>query len=162
MSNIYDLTENYDKVLNMLYDEDIDEQMIFDTLESIEGEFDDKADNYAKIIKELEARSKSRKEEANRLNESAKMFDNRVKVLKQNLYFAMKKIGKTKFATNLFNFNIAKNGGKQALTIDGEVTEEYTKTVLENDTDKIRQALENGENLPFAHLEPRGESLRIK
>ena len=37
----------------MLYDEDIDEQMVLDTLESIEGDIEDKADGYAKIIKEL-------------------------------------------------------------------------------------------------------------
>ena len=162
MSNIYQLANNYETVLNMLYNEEIDEQMIFDTLESIEGEIEDKADNYAKIIKELEAKQKARKEEAKRLTDSAKVFENRVKALKNNLFNAMKETGKTKFATNLFSFNIAKNGGKQALTIDGEVPEEYTKTIIENDTDKIRKALENGENLPFAHFEPRGESLRIK
>ena len=150
MSNLYELTSNYETVLNMLYDEEIDEQMLFDTLESIEGEIEEKADGYAKIIKELEAKQKARKEEAKRLTDGAKVFENRVKAWK------------TKFATNLFSFNIAKNGGKQALTIDGDVPEEYTKTIIENDTDKIRQALENGENLPFAHLEPRGESLRIK
>lgn len=162
MSNLYELTSNYETVLNMLYDEEIDEQMLFDTLESIEGEIEEKADGYAKIIKELEAKQKARKEEAKRLTDSAKVFENRVKALKNNLFNAMKETGKTKFATNLFSFNIAKNGGKQALTIDGEVPEEYTKTIIENDTDKIRKALENGENLPFAHLEPRGESLRIK
>ena len=74
----------------------------------------------------------------------------------------MKFTGKTKFTTNLFSFNIAKNGGKQQLTIDGDVPKEYTRTITENDIDKIRQALENGENLPFAYLEPRGESLRIR
>lgn len=162
MSNLYELTNNYETVLNMLYDEDVDEQMILDTLESIEGEIEDKADNYAKIIKELEAKKNARKEEAKRLTESAKVFENRVNTLKQNLFNAMKQTGKTKFATDLFSFNIVKNGGKQSLTIDGEVPKEYTKTITENDTDKIRQALENGENLPFAHLEPRGESLRIK
>ena len=52
MSNLYQLTNNYETVLNMLYDEDVDEQMILDTLESIEGEIEDKADGYAKIIKE--------------------------------------------------------------------------------------------------------------
>ena len=41
-------------------------------------------------------------------------------------------------------------------------SEEYTKAVIENDTDKIRQALEEGKELTFAHLEARGESLRIK
>lgn len=162
MSNLYQLTNDYETVLNMLYDEDADEEMILDTLESIEGEIEDKADNYAKIIKELEAKQNARKEEAKRLTESAKLFENRVKALKSNLFNSMKATGKTKFATDLFSFNIAKNGGKQTLTIDGEVPEEYTKTITENDTDKIRQALEKGEKLTFAHLEPRGESLRIK
>lgn len=162
MENLYNLTSKYETVLNMLYDEDIDEQMVLDTLESIEGEIEDKADGYAKIIKELEAKKNARKEEAKRLTDSAKVFENRVNTLKQNLYNSMKTTGKTKFATNLFTFSIATNGGKQALSIDGEVPQEYTKTVIENDTDKIRQALENGENLFFAHLEPRGESLRIK
>jgi len=162
MSNLYKLTNNYDTILNMLYEEDADEQMILDTLESIEDEIEDKADGYAKIIKELEAKQNARKEEAKRLTESARVFENRVKALKNNLFNSMKVTGKTKFATDLFNFNIVKNGGKQALTIDGEVPKEYTKTIIENDTDKIRQALEAGQKLPFAHLEPRGESLRIK
>lgn len=162
MPNLYVLNQNYEKVLNMLYDEDIDEQMVLDTLESIEGEIEDKADGYAKIIKELEAKRDARKAEAKRLTENAKVFDNRVNALKQNLFNTMKSTGKTKFATDLFSFNIAKNGGKQTLTIDGDVPKEYTKTIIENDTDKIRADLEAGKELPFAHLEPRGESLRIK
>lgn len=162
MSNLYNLTSNYEAVLNMLYDEDVDLQMILDTAEAIEGEIEDKANGYAKIIKELEAKQNARKEEAKRLTESAKVFENRIKALKNNLYNSMKTTGKTKFATDLFSFSIAKNGGKQTLTIDGDVPEEYTKTIIENDNDKIRQALEEGKELPFAHLEPRGESLRIK
>ena len=162
MKNLYELTNDWNTVANMLYDEDVDEKMVLDTLESIEGDIEDKANGYAKIIKELEAKAKARKEEAKRLSDSSKTFENKVKFLKQNLFNTMKETGKTKFTTDLFSFNIAKNGGKQALTIDGEVPEEYTKTVIENDTEKIRQALENGENLPFAHLEPRGESLRIR
>lgn len=162
MSNLYELSNNYETILNMLYDEDVDLQMVLDTAEAIEGEIEDKADGYAKIIKELESKQNARKEEAKRLTESAKVFENRVKALKNNLYNAMKATGKTKFATDLFSFNIAKNGGKQTLTIDGDVPEEYTKTIVENDTDKIRADLEAGKELPFAHLEPRGESLRIK
>ena len=162
MSSLYELTANYETVLNMLYDEDTDEQMILDTLESIEGDIEDKADGYAKIIKELEAKENARKEEAKRLTDSAKILKNRINYLKQNLFNSMKTTGKTKFSTDLFNFSIVGNGGKQALTINGDVPEEYTKTVIENDTDKIRQVLENGKILPFAYLEPRGESLRIK
>ncbi len=161
--NIYELTGNYEHLLNMLlYDENVDEKALLDTLESIEGDIEDKADGYAKIIKEMEAQSKARKEEAKRLTESAQTMDNRIKMLKSNLFNCMKITGKTKFTTNLFSFNIVKNGGKQPLTIDGDVPKEYTKTVIENDTSKIRQALENGENLPFAHLEPRSERLSIR
>ena len=114
------------------------------------------------MIKELEAKADARKQEAKRLTTNAKFFENRINYLKQNLFNTMKQTGKTKFTTNLFSFNIAKNGGKQALTIDGDIPKEYTKTKIENDTDKIRKALEEGQELPFAHLEPRGESLRIR
>lgn len=162
MSNLYELTNNYEIVSNMLYDENIDEQMILDTLESIDGEIEDKADNYAKIIKEMEAKRDTRKAEAKRLTDSASVFDNRIKYLKQNLFNSLKTIGKTNFTTDLFTFKIQKNGGQRALTIDGDVPAEYTKTIVENDTDKIRQALKEGKELDFAHLEPQTESLRIK
>ncbi len=159
---LYELTNDFETVFNMLYDEDVDEQMIIDTLEGIEGEIEAKADGYAKIIKELEAKRDARKAEAKRLSDSAKIFDNRMNLLKQGLFNSMKTTGRTKFTTDLFTFSIVNNGGKQTLTINGDVPEEYTKTIIENDTDKIRADLEAGKELPFAYLEPRGESLRIK
>ena len=162
MSNLYQLTNNYETVLNMLYDEDIDLQCILDTLEGIDGEIEEKADNYAKIIKELEAKQEAKKKEAERLLKDAKTLENRIKYLKNSLQEAMNKTGKRKFSTDLFTFSIVKNGGKQAVVIDGDVPITYMRKVMENDTDKIRQALEAGEELSFASLKPRGESLRIK
>ena len=162
MSSLYTLTNDFIKVLNMLNDEDADEEMIKDTLESIDLDIEEKADNYAKIIKDLESKRDARKLEAKRLTDSARTLDNRITFLKQNLFYSMKAINKTKFTTDLFSFNIAKNGGKRTLTIDGEVPEEYIRIVKEEDKDKIREALENGIELTFAHLEEQGESLRIK
>ena len=162
MNNLYKLNQQWQEVANMLYQDDIDEQMVLDTLESIEGEIEDKADNYARVIRELEAIRDAKKEEMYRQQDGARLLDNRIKFLKQNLFNVMKQTGKTNFATELFTFRIQKNGGKRALTIDGEVPEEYTKTVIENDTDKIRAELEAGKELDFAHLEAQGESLRIK
>ena len=37
----------------MLEDEEIDEQMILDTLEGLDGEIEIKADNYAKLIRNI-------------------------------------------------------------------------------------------------------------
>ena len=48
---LYELKENWKQVQEMLYEEEIDEQCILDTLESIEGEIEDKADSYAMIIR---------------------------------------------------------------------------------------------------------------
>ena len=42
-------------VMDMLEDEEVDEQTIIDTLEALDGEIENKADNYAKIIRSLES-----------------------------------------------------------------------------------------------------------
>ena len=161
MSNLYKLNQNYQELLNMLYQDDVDEQMVLDTLESIEGEIEDKADNYAYIIAEILNDANACKLEKDRLNKRQKTLENKASQLKQSLADIMKNTGKTNFKTQLHTFRIQKNGGKRALIIDGEVPEEYTKTIIENDTDKIRHALESGQELSFAHLEPQSESLRI-
>ena len=74
----------------------------------------------------------------------------------------MRETGKVDFKTSLFSFKIQKNGGLQPLWIDDDysnIPQKYLK--VEPDNTKIRQALEKTD-LPFAHLEPRGESLRIR
>ena len=96
MSRLYELKENYKKVADMLYEEEIDEQCILDTLESIEGEIEDKADNYAVIIKELLADAEVCKQEKLRLETRQKSFENRAKLLKDRLEEVMRETGKTK------------------------------------------------------------------
>ena len=162
MNNLYKLNEAWQELANMLYQDDIDEQAIIDTLESIEGEIEDKADNYAYIIAGIENDVNACKAEKARLEKRQKVLKNRENRLKNYLADIMRNTGKTNFKTQLHTFRIQKNGGRRALTIDGEVPTEYTKTVIENDTDKIRQALEQGKKLSFAHLEAQGESLRIE
>jgi hypothetical protein len=78
----------------------------------------------------------------------------------------MRVTGKTKFKTELFSFNIAKNGGLAPLKIDipiEEIPAEYFKERTEKDLNGkyIRECLDNG-SIDFAHYEERGESLRIK
>lgn len=165
MSNLYKLENNYEEVLNMLYQDDIDEQMILDTLEGIEREIEDKADGYAKIIKELLGDAEKIKKEKQRLEVRQKTFENRAELLKNNLQNTLKQIGKTKFKTELFSFNIQKNGGKLPLIIDDieKVPNEYFKhTEKELDNTKIREAINLGEEISFAHYGEQSESLRIK
>ena len=163
MSRLYELKENYRQVADMLYEEEIDVQCILDTLESIEGEIEDKADNYAVIIKELLADAEVCKQEKLRLEARQKSFENRAKFLKDRLEEVMRETGKTKFKTAKFSFGIQKKGGLAPLWIDEDysnIPQKYLK--VEPDNTKIRQALDSGENIIFAHYEPRTESLRIR
>ena len=163
MSRLYELKENYKQVVDMLYEEEFDEQCILDTLESIEGEIEDKADNYAVIIKELLADAEICKQEKLRLEARQKSFENRAKFLKDRLKEVMRETGKTKFKTAKFSFGVQKNGGLAPLWIDEDysnIPQKYLK--VEPDNTKIRQALDSGENIIFAHYEERGESLRIR
>ena len=174
MANIYELTGEYLELLNMLEDEEVDEQVIMDTLESIEFEIEDKADGYAKIIKSLETNVEGLSKEADRLTTRKKTYENRIKWLKQNLEMCMRATGKRKFTTDLFSFGIQKNGGKRKLVIDVDVENVPERYRIKQpdaiDGDSIREYLkENGLegqdgslNCDFAHLEPQGESLRIR
>lgn len=121
MSKLYELTGVFLEVLSMLEDEECDEQCIMDTLESIEYEIEDKADGYAKMIKSLESDIAGMSKEIERLDSRKTTYNNRIKWLKQNLEMCMRATGKRKFTTDLFSFNIQKNGGKRKLVIDVDV-----------------------------------------
>ena len=162
---LYELTEQYEEVLNLLYDGETDEQTILDTLESIEGEIEDKADNYARIIKNLSAEAEMVKTEADRLNRRRKSLEDRADWLKKTLKANMEFIGKTKFKTALFSFSISKNGGKQPMTITENLGEIPNKFLIQQahlvNKEAVRELLADKE-VEWAHLEPYGTHLNIR
>lgn len=162
-STLYEITGDYLKLLEMLTEEEnLEEQAVKDTLEGIEGELEIKAENYAKIIKELLAEADKFKKEKERLEARQQTCENRAKFLKETLFNSMQITGRTKFKTGLFSFSIQKNGGVQPLEIisDADIPEEYLKK--EPDNKLIREALEKGVELPFACLKERGQHLVIR
>lgn len=163
MSSLYEITGEYLQLLEMLEDADnLEEQVIKDTLEGIEGELEIKADGYARIIRELDAEAQKYEDEMKRLEARSSTLRNRSCVLKEHLYNSMKVTGKLKFKTDLFSFGIQKNGGVQPMEIvqDAVIPDEYLKK--EPDNGKIREALKEGKELPFAVLKERGDHLVIR
>lgn len=162
MNTLYNLNSNWEFVFNMLQDEDADEQMIFDTLESIEGEIEDKADNYAKIIKSFESISNGLKLEEERLNKRRKSYENRVLQLKKNLESVMLNTGKTKFKTNLFSFGIQNN--PPSVEVENEMLipkKYYIEQEPKLDKKAILEDLKNGIEVPGVSKK-QTESLRIR
>ena len=108
MATLYELTNDFLTVYGMI-DEGCDEQLILDTLEAIEGDIEVKAEGYAKLIKTIEAEAEMYKSEENRLAERRKARESKIKTLKSNLQNAMEIVGKTKFDSGTFSFNVQKN-----------------------------------------------------
>lgn len=161
MLSLYDMTEEWKSVFDMLLDPEIPEEAIFDTIEMIEADMDTKADSYAKIIKSMDGDTAQIDEEIKRLQSRKSSISDRKKWLLNQLYETMKATGRTKFKTALFSYNIQKNGGAVPVELIAPVPAEWLKPG-EPDTKKIREYLESGNGLDFATLGERGESLRIR
>ena len=162
--NIYELTGQY-KLLETACLLNPDDEALQAEFEKITDDIKVKADNYAKLIKNLEAEAEGYANEAKRLSDREKIIKNNIKSLKANLLWSMKETGEEKFKTDLFAFSVAKNGGKQPLTLDVpvlELPEDLQKVTIEADNDKIRKYIEDTGDLSYAHLEDRGEHLSIR
>lgn len=159
---LYEMTDNYKSVLEMAQNPDIDEQAIKDTLEAIQGDIKEKADGYAKVIKELDWEMDKLTAEIKRLTDRKNTIQNNIAYMKQSLKEAMTETGNTKFRTDLFSFNIQRN--PPALVVDDEkaIPQEYL-IPQEPKIDKkaIIDFLKSGNYVPYAHIE-QSEGVRIR
>ena len=160
--NLYDLTAVYKQLQDQIESGEDYEGI----LEVIDDQIEQKADGYARVIRNLEMEIAAFKIEEKRFADKRKQRENAVERLKQNLFDSMKTTGKTKFKTDLFSFAIQKNGGKIPVIVDvkdtSELPDDLVKITETPDLDAIRKYIENTGDLTYAHLGERGESLRIK
>lgn len=161
---LYDLADVYRQFLWAMEEDELDEDAIKDTLEALDGAFEDKADNYAVIMQTLQNDVDAIDKEMARLKARRDALKNNKERLKEYLENAMRQIGKTKFKTQRFSFGIQKNGGKLPVIIDNEnaLPERFKVYSWKVDTDGLRSYLETMGTQGFAHLGERGEGLRIR
>lgn len=165
MTEIYELTNNFLTIQEMLEDPERDPEILADTMEAVEGELEYKAENYAKILKNLDGRVEALENEIRRLMSRKKSTEDSIKFLKGEIQLMMERTGKTKFKTDLFSFGIQRNA--PSVVIDAEdvydIPEDYLKyKAPEINKTAIKEAIQKGENLEgIAHLE-QSHSLRIR
>lgn len=80
---LYELTGDFQTLYDMADDPEIDEQAWLDTIEGIDGAIEDKADGYAKVIKELMANADAIKAERERMDSRESALRNRADTLKR-------------------------------------------------------------------------------
>ena len=128
-------------------------------------EIENKADGYAKVIRNMEGQIDAFKTEEKRLAEKRKSLEHAVDRLKGNLFDSMQKTGKKKFKTDLFSFAIQKNGGALPVIVDvptSELPDDLVQIQEKPDLKAIAKHIEETGDLTYAHFGERGESLRIK
>ena len=154
---LYELTGAFNQVADML-EYDSENAAIIDTLESIDLAIEEKADGYAKLIRNQEASSKAFDEEIKRMKERKQAVDNNVKRMKLSLQNAMVEIGKTKFKTDLFSFNIQKKQPSVEIIEETLVPDKFKKITIDFDKTAIKKA---AEDVPGVEIK-QSESLRIR
>ena len=165
-STLYDLTGEWLDLYDMADDPDMDADVWFDTIEGIEGEIEDKADGYAKVIAQLNADAVAIKAEEDRLYSRRKTIENRINNMKSRLQAMMELTGKTKFKTPLFSFSVQKNPASVVIDNEALIPDAYW-IPQEPKLDKaaIKEALKSEDEVPLwegvAHL-AQTESLRIR
>jgi len=107
---LYEISQQYRELLNKIDGlEDIEPEFFEDTLDAINEEFDQKADNIACLIKELGIETKALDNEAKILRDRSNQKKRAIDRLKLYLKTEMENIDKTKIETTRNIINIRKN-----------------------------------------------------
>lgn len=166
MATLYELTGQMQALLALMEDPDVDPQIIEDSLEAISGEIEVKADGYARVMAELEARKAAVKAEKDRLAARESSLGKNIDRMKESLKTSMIATGKTKFKTDLFSFNIQKNPPRVVIDDPDRIPEGFLiPQPPKVDTASIKESLKSVDAGSMwegiCHLE-QGESLRIR
>lgn len=163
--NIFDLSEQYVKFAAVAEDKELPPEAVADTFEALDGEFDDKADNLACIIKELTAAAKDIKEQEDALKARRRAKENAAERIKSLLSMSMQRIGRERIDTarNLITFR--KSTGLRIEDEDDFVQRHRdlckVETVVTIPKKEITDRLKAGEEISGATLETR-QNLQIK
>lgn len=163
--NIYELTADFLRLQEMIEDPDVESDEIQALMDELNDQIEKKADGYAKMIRNLEGNLAAVKTEQQKLAEKKNLLEAGIKRLKDDLQASMIATGKRKFKTDLFSFNIQKNGGADPVVVDvatDELPDDLVIISEKPDLKAIAAYIKETGDITFAHFGERGESLRIK
>ena len=164
---LYDLAAGFNAIFDLVLDDTMDLDTLEEGLQSIECELEEKCANGIALIKSLETYAEAYAKEERRFQAQRQILENRIRRIKEWYRQNLDAMGKAKVATRYGVMSVQGNGGKRPLAIDDEsrIPELYLVTVpahKEVNRDALYAALDKGEEIPGAHLEPRGRGLRIR
>jgi hypothetical protein len=164
MSKLYDISAEYKELVAMSEDDDEMALAIADTLEGIEGEFNDKANAIVSMVLNMDGDVEPIDSAIARLQARKKVIQNKQASLKNYLRENMERTGIKKISCPLFTITCVP--GREIAYIDNEeaLPDDYlsVKTTISPDKTAITKALKDGTTIEGAHLERAKSSIRIK
>lgn len=148
MATLYELTGQFLDIYNM----DLDDETKSDTLESIDwnSDYEEKVENYIKVIKNNEADIEARKNEIKRLTELNKADERKNERMKEVLKESMDLTGHERVDTKLFKVSFRKS---EAVEVDDLLLPEaYKVATYKPDKKRLKEDLKNGLEILGAEL----------
>ena len=163
--SLYELSNDYLSAFDFLTDpeNEVDKQVVSDTLEAISGDFEDKAINVAKYLKNLESSAKAIKEAEAEMMKRRKSFEKRVAGLKDYLKGNLEITGIKKIESPFFKISIAKNPVSVFVSDESIIPDEFfeTRTLRTLNKTALKKSLQDGFVIHGAELK-NGTRLNIK
>ncbi len=164
MSSLYELTEQLRELENIEADGEQMALAVLDTMQAIQGEFDEKAKAVAAVICNMDSDAEAIDAEIARLSARKKVITNRQESIREYLRHNMEASGITKISHPLFTITLAQ--GREIAVIDNPalIPDElmYVKTEMRPEKAEILRMLKEGKEVPGAHIERSKSSVRIK
>lgn len=160
--SLFDLVGEY-KELYALLTEQPEDEVINDTLDGVIGAIEVKSEGYLGLINRLDMELEASKKHRDEWIYRVKVRENAIKRLKERLATGMMMMGKSEIKAGDNTIKLQKNGGKLPLIFKGDTPKEFLKTTItyENDNDKIRKALDEGQELDFVSYGERGSHIKV-
>ena len=153
---LYEITQAYENLASLE-----DKEEVGKYLDLIEDEFNQKAENTVKVIKNIGADIKALRDEEKRLAQKRKSLQSNQDWLKFYLQNNMERLGDKKIKAGIFNINIQKNPPSVNIKNEKLIADDYFITERKLDKKKLKEDLKDGKEIDGAEL-TQGESLRIR
>ena len=127
MASLYQVTEDYSRLLALLETAESEEETeaIWSELEALDGTIAEKAEIYAKIIKNKQAEAMAFKAEKDRLFACQKSAEGISERLKNRLLEAMERLKITDIQTDIGKWQIQKNPASCTVTDESKIPAEF-------------------------------------
>ena len=153
---LYEITEAY-----VSLEENYDGENLKEMFDSIKDEFNLKAENIVKVIKNIDGDIEALRCEEKRLADKRRSLEKQKEDLKEYLFYNMQATHSKKIKAGIFDINIQKNPQSIKIIDESTIPEKYKIASYKLDKKQLKDDIKNGLKIEGAEL-VQTEGIRIR